>query len=216
MSEFEKYRILFEHLECDRSITPPLDAIYGMAQTDDNRESVLNRIEELYASGASRRVLLLGEDACSGYSGFRSWMEYVAGRKVIPERAVTGVLGSSYVDPHGTIRVHSGTESAAAVSFCRGNQLKNIAVVAPEFHMVRTFIHFVTATLKTAPDLNIWPIIGSPLSWDEVVAHSQGVQRATRRDIASDEYRKVFTYSGLAKIAHVCAYIRRRNTNISI
>lgn len=217
MSTFDDYIDLSERLGCTRvpfSLVR-VDASYGMAQSDHNRTSVLHRLEANYVNGFTERILLLGEDACSGFSGFRSWKEYLLARPHVPAHALVGVTGSAYVDDEGTIRVHSGTEAQAAIRYAKQEGLRSLALVAPEFHIARAFMHFVTAALSEYPELQIWPIAGEPLPWDEIVVHSQGTQRDTRRAIAEAEYKKIFTYKELASLDAVLSYMNSRDRDAS-
>lgn len=219
MHTFEDYHALAEDLGCfdfrDQTLLPPLDACYGLAQSNDNRASVLGAIGELYKNDLCKKVLLSGEGALSGYSGFLSWREVLENEHSVPSDIIHGAVGSTYVD-NGVVCVNTYTEALAAVKFADAHGFRDIAIVSPEFHVARAFFIFASAAVQLNSKVNIWPTPGLPLSWDEEVIHSQGIQRGTRKEIAIVEYEKIFLYKNLESLEVVHSYMNERDRRANL
>ena len=133
-------------------------------------------------------------------------------RGVTSERII--LVPGSFVDVGGKQIIHTLSEMRAVVQYARINDTRKIILVAPKFHLLRTFMSGVFALNESCPDLVVYPAFGTSLNWDEESSHSQGVLTGTRVDFLVEEMIRIYTYHAQGNLPDpedVLSYLDRRD-----
>lgn len=171
---------------CDIRPGEPADAAYLYAQTSDNEETVFYAARKIIDGGLSSKILLLDSNPNKGYAGYTFWKERLV-ELGIGEKCILDVKLN--VLNHNTL-----TEAEAVIRFAMQSNIKSIIVSAAPFHQIRAFITTVRVALAEYPELKIYSIPGTPLSWNECVTHSQGLLKAKRSDLIAGEFERIENY----------------------
>ncbi|MFH1827144.1 MAG: hypothetical protein ABH812_01765 [bacterium] len=73
---------------------------------------------------------------------------------------------------------------------------KNILIIAPWFHVLRSYITALSELKKIKMDIKIF-VLSVPYKASEAITHSQGIQRSNRRAICWKELKKCQEYDNL-------------------
>jgi len=192
---------------------PPLDAdmTYLVGQTSDNESSVLDAARKFRGP-----IGFIGYDdvrQVCGFPGFSAWKDALANRSIGANRVV-GILGS-FVEVAGRRTIHTLSELEAVARYAGHKGLRRVVIVAPHWHLLRSFMSVVLPARRYCPDAHFYPALGAPLPWGEEVAHSQGRVRGTRADFMFTETVRIFTYQeqgNLPSAEEALAYLECRNT----
>lgn len=184
-----------------------------VGQTDHNRKSVTGKAVELALRGCCNCFTMMKE-AGAGFSGGAVW-----------EAETRALVGSTpitiYQLPYGSLSngkkmVNTLGEPLSVVPLAKELAWPSMGVIAPEFHLLRAFMSFVTVALEEYPELKIYSIVGLPLDLNERVLHSQGKLEATREELAEIEKKKVGEYQDLGwLVSYTTAleYLNKRDIN---
>ena len=88
------------------------------------------------------------------------------------------------------------SEAQAMVRHAREHGMRTIGVVAPAFHMPRTFLSAISVAVREYPDAKVYALPGAtPDWWHDAVMHSQGQLRNTRAELfRSSERGRIAKY----------------------
>lgn len=91
---------------------------------------------------------------------------------------------------------HTGTELAMVARFAIERGCKNVGVIAPPFHQLRSYFHALTAVRRMGVEhqVKIFNCPGLWLDWTAMAIHSQGEQKDFRYNILREEIDKVLKY----------------------
>ena len=199
-------RILCDYRPPNRG---PFELVFVFGETPDNADSSLLKAIELASAGAMKALGMCGGGPAHGYGGFDASVERLKalgwdGRVPIIPIDVTDERGNTntLLDARGLIR------HASALS-------GDIGVLAPAFHLLRTFI--TTITGLGGQSKRVYAIAGTPLPWTERVVHSQGIVENTRAGLLEDELGRLERYraeeyGSLFSAAAVLRYLNWRDT----
>lgn len=144
---------------------PTADMMYLVGQTPDNQESVLN-CEQVFDGP----IGFIGyEQTGMGYPGFDVWAPELLKRGVSRERIVP-ILGSYVELGDGRRTIHTLSEMEALAKFAKLENIRNVILVAPKFHLLRSFMAAVLATSRHNSGLRVYPLLGTGLDWDKEVS----------------------------------------------
>ncbi|MBI5003543.1 hypothetical protein HZC00_00400 [Candidatus Kaiserbacteria bacterium] len=164
------------------------DFVYLMGQTRDNQGSVLD-----VARGFTSPVGMPGHDfKVSGYPGFGVWKQALINRGVSEDQIVP--IHGSLITLGGKDAFNSLTEAYALVRYAKEQGLHNVVIVAPAWHIVRSYMSAVAAVRLEYPELRVYPVLGAKLPWDERVAHSQGTLTCPRWQLIFEETNRIYAY----------------------
>ncbi len=157
---------------------------YLMSETSDNEQSVFLRAVELARSGQTQAIGICEGDTTNGYDGFDHSVECL---KAVgyPEHVP---IHRICTDPVNTL-----TEVQALVAHMAGSR-GDIAIVAPPFHIVRSFMTAVTIAQQRRTKLHIYAVPGVPIPWNVKARHSQGTLTNMRTGLLGDELTRLKRY----------------------
>ena len=190
---------------CPRTV----DAAYLYAQTPDNQASVLFKGRELLTQGIAPRLMFAQTGERSGYLGYNVWEQQLLAWG-IPKSSLEGVEVSY------DVILHTLSESEAMITKARQQNYQTLLVVAPPFHLPRAFMTAITAALRIYPEIRLYSQPGEALPWLGEAVHSQGNQKALRKDLIEGEEKRIAKYQkrdDLASFADVLQYLNNRDAN---
>jgi len=162
--------------------------VYLFSETVDNEASVLAKGVQLLQGGRVSGLAIVKDIAGAnrGYPGAESWHDQLITRGVPSEKI-------SFIRCENLL--HTYVEAQALVMHAQRYHWRKVVIVAPPFHQLRAFMAVVSAMkLLRFDDLRVYNQVGSKLSWDEDVFHSQGKLQATRRELVVTELRRIYLY----------------------
>ncbi len=184
-----------------------VDAAYLFGETADEEASVLKAGVFLYGMGPARRIALCGAGKDHAFPGVKNW----TGKLVtmgIPQKDIYAVPLSKEFPPS------THAEAFGLVPYAAARGWKNIYVVAPPLHQLRAFITTVSAVIRKKSPLRVYSFPGFPQSWEEYIAHSQGIQKKARSEFFSEELKKIEKYyrkGDLVSAEEVLKYLNKRD-----
>lgn len=186
---------------------PQGDLLYLVGETRANQNSVLDR-----GSKFEGRLGLIGytETERIGYPGSDVWVPELVTRGV-PEPRIDLIYGS-YTRVDGVDIIHTGSETRALVRYAQAHGYNEVGLCAPRFHLLRTYMHTVHAVHAEYPELRVYPVLGTPLPWEEAANHSQGTLHGIRADFMVEETIRIYTYHAQGNLPdpeEVLAYLDR-------
>ncbi len=201
------YRVL---AEAQRPL-PQADMMYLVSETRSNQASVLDRASEF--SGPIGIVGYPDTESRVGYPGSDVWVPELVKRGISRECIV--LIVGSFVDVDGKNIIHTLSEMQALVRHAKIKRIQKIVLVAPQFHILRSFMCGVHAlTTEHYPELRLYPALGTTLDWNEASSHSQGTLKGIRADFLVEETIRIYTYhekGNLPAPEDVLAYLDRRD-----
>jgi hypothetical protein len=191
---------------CD-ALPERAEAAYLLAETEPNQESVFHAGRRLLHEGRVDKLLISDCVPKSGYIGAAAYRRAMRDGG-IAEASIEEVL----MEP--TPILHTLIEAQTVVRHARSRGYRKLIVISAPFHQERAFITVVSEVIRQCPSLKVYSCPGRPLPWDEVVTHSQGVERKTRAEwIAAEQQRiEMYTAKGdLRPYTDIIAYLRTRD-----
>lgn len=191
---------------CPRTV----DAAYLFAQTHDNQASVLFKGRQLLEKMITPKLMFAQTGERSGYLGYEVWKKQLLAWDVT-ESCMEGVaVGYDVI-------LHTLSEAQAMVKLAKRQGYRTLLVVAPPFHQPRAFMTAITAALQIYPDLLLYSQPGEALPWLGEAVHSQGNEKAQRKDLIQGEADRIAKYQAngdLATFAEVLQYLDNRDKRI--
>lgn len=186
----------------------PLGMLYVYSETPDNEDSSFKRAIELADAGLVKNLGLAGSAGESGYAGYDHSIKRLIAlgwrqRVQIMEFCMQG----------RKLNTLSEAKMLASWADTRGRG-EDIGIVAPPFHLVRTFMTTVSAMRENPVRVYAYP--GVAISWSENVVHSQGIVRDTRAGLLVGELKRLETYrapnyGNMATAREVLEYLKWRD-----
>jgi hypothetical protein len=178
-----------------------LDALYLFGQTVDNQASEFQRALE-FVSRVGAMVVPDGPAEC-GYPGGEAFAAEVA--SFFPGEVVRMPLVGSRIT-----NTYSEAQGLLQLSLQRG--WRDVGALSFPSHLYRGFRTIASVAIREDPERKVrfWSIAGVPLRWDEVIVHSQGVQRKTRAALILDELDKIESYPGQAPAHRILDWMDQR------
>jgi len=206
-----KLREVYYRVVAEAERPPPqADMMYLLGETKSNQASVLDRASEF--SGVIG-IIGYSNTEYMGYPGSDVWIPELMKRGVSSKRIV--LIKGSFVEVGGKKISHTLSEMRALVRYAKLNDIYKIIIVAPRFHLLRSFMSRVHAVNEYCPELRLYPTLGTPLSWNEESSHSQGTLTGIRVDFFVEEIIRIYTYhdqGNLPSPEDVLAYLDLRDT----
>ena len=182
-----------------------------VGQTDFNRLSVTGKAAELALSGRCYHFAMI-QEAGYGYAGGDIWE---AETKALAEPAPITIWQLPYGSlSNGKKMTNTLGEPLSIVPLAKKLGWKTLGVIAPEFHLPRAVMSYITVALAEYPELKIYGILGLALDPKEKVVHSQGILEATREELIELERQKIEEYihrGWLASYAAAMQYLDQRD-----
>lgn len=170
--------------------------IYVFIETEDNWGSAFRAASGLIKRDAATEVYSVWHKKWKGSPGYEKWKDKL-------ERFV-GFGRVKYIGLDDLRRVNTLSESMALIRFANENQMDSFYLVAPPFHMLRAFMTAVSVAISYGVKINLFAYPGVPQDLNQIVAHSQGEVRKSRRDIfETEELPRIKTYSTDKKISPI-------------
>ncbi len=198
---------LLTRVLCDPMPSMKVDAIYLFGQTAENELSVLESAVALYHLKICENILLIDTPPMNGYPGCQAWSTYLLNHGV-DKNNIKPVPSTEKENLHTLI------EAQSVVNFLLDHDMQRIIVMAAPFHQLRAFMTLVTVSLKMGINLSIYGQAGKPLSWEQIVTHSQGTLEAPRTALIHTELERIEKYQqkgDLASFSEVKHYLDQRN-----
>lgn len=189
---------------------PQADMMYLVGQTRSNQVSVLDRASEF---SGSIGIIGYPDTERFGYPGSDVWVPELHKRGISDERIV--LVKGSFITVGDKEIIHTLSEMHALAHYAKTHVIRKIILVAPRFHLLRSFMSGVHALNKFYPELRLYPALGTPLDWNEDSSHSQGTLTGIRTDFPVEETIRIYTYHGQGNLPDpedVLAYLDRRDT----
>ncbi len=203
---------LFRKVMEDASRPPSeADLVYLVGQTRSNESSVLDKAAEL--KGLIGLIGYNGTEEACGFPGFDHWKQELLSRNVAAGNIV-GIEGSLVMADQKQI-IHTLSELEAMVVYAKQQKLERVVLVAPYWHLLRSFMTAVLACRRQYPSLRVYPVLGVPLLWDEPALHSQGKVGGIRADFMFQETVRLFAYyeqGNLPSAEETLAYMQQRGS----
>jgi hypothetical protein len=199
------HQIIFRSL-CDEKPKSVTDCAFLYGQTIDNQSSVFSTARQLVNTGSTRKILIMGTGALSGYPGFQAWKTALLDMGLAAELVEGAATDQSHL--------HTRIEARAAVCHALAKGYRSIHVIAAPFQQPRAFMTAVTIAIAEYPELLIYSQPGATLPWSESVVHSQGTLSGPRYKLIDSELERIKTYQAkgdLASFEEVLDYLDRRN-----
>ncbi|MBN1362015.1 MAG: hypothetical protein JW993_15575 [Sedimentisphaerales bacterium] len=184
-----------------------VDAAYLFAETQPNQDSVFVAGRQLLDQGRVGKLLVSDCGPKSGYVGAAAYRQAMSRFGVAPE-----AIEEVPMEP--TEILHTRIEAQAVVRYARIKGYESLVIVSVPLHQERAFITVVSAAMREYPSLTLYSRPGQAQPWDEVVTHSQGVQKATRAEWIAAEQERIEKYTGLGDLAsrdRIMDYLRARS-----
>lgn len=186
------------------------DIVYLFHQLDSNLESTVAAAVLLLKKYPTMRLLVLdvrndklAVPIPNGFSGGPLLLEQLQANG-IPRSQLEVVAWD-----HGRDRmIHTLIEAELAVRQAKARSWHSMVVVAPPFHLVRAAITAASVALREFPELRIYPFAGTPLPWEEVSVHSQGM-KGRRLDFLQAEMERIERYMAKGDIAPLGDLVQR-------
>nr|WP_314510461.1 YdcF family protein [Xanthocytophaga agilis]MDJ1500965.1 YdcF family protein [Xanthocytophaga agilis] len=172
---------------CDTTPTHPAEIAFLFGQTVDNQESVLKQAESLLKQRKTQQVSFLQSPALSGYPGFESWKGILL-TKGISESQITGIPFDNLT------MIHTRIEAEALIRYAKQQNIQTIYILAAPFHQLRAFMTAVTLAVELYPTVKLYSMSGTPLDWQQNVAHSQGQVLGSRSQLIAGELERIEKY----------------------
>lgn len=180
------------------------DVMYLFGQTADNSASVLERGARVAMDKGIKLAVCGGEG--HGYDGFDRWVEELMSRGVKKEHIIE--------IPFKGESLNTYTEAESFVNFAARESWQSAYVSAVPFHQLRAYMSVVSVIMQRRIQLEVYNLVGEALNWNEIVTHSQGVQRGQRRSLIEAELEKIKKYQlkgDLISTTEVLNYLGRRS-----
>lgn len=171
---------------CDNGPIVP-GILYLVGQTIDNEISVINKGVSLWKTGRALIISLVDGRTDKGYPGYIRWLQLLR-KHGVPEDSVLKITAHYYGD------FNTLTEAQSVVAYMKELRVDTLTISAAPFHQLRAFMTFVSVAIKIYPQLKIYNAVGETMEWNKEVVHSQGVQRATRKELITRELDKIPLY----------------------
>ena len=179
-----------------------VDAVYLFSQTRDNEAGQVEKAKELSLKFPHVKILICGEDGCRrcGWEGHERFSEVLLGAGI--RREVIDVVPFPVSAP----TINTLNESQALVEHLKSCDYKNLVLVSPFFHQVRSTITFLScltsACLCTSSPFAVYSSPAKVLQWEETVAHSQGTLKGTRTSFIRSESDRIWKYYCQGDLKH--------------
>ena len=187
--------------------------IFLPTETPANQSSSIDRAVELLVTCTATKICIIDNLGPSrpGYLGAEVWIEEFRNRNVTRNNLAlvpfTGKLLTTL------------TEAFAMVECAQEHNCRELAIVAPESHLVRCMLSIITATLTLRANLKVFAQVGTRLRmFGERVQHSQNRWFTDRNEITGLELESIERYMTegtpvpLASYAAALAYLEWRDT----
>jgi len=188
-----------------------VDAAYLFAQTPDNQASVLFKGRQLLEKNITPKIMFAETGERSGYLGYDAWKQQLLAWNVA-ETNIEGVaVGYDVI-------LHTLSEAEAMMQQVKRKGYQTVLVVAPPFHQPRAFMTAITAALRLYPEVKLYSQPGETLPWLGEAVHSQGNEKALRKDLIQGEAERIAKYQAqgdLAQFEEVLEYLNNRDTAIN-
>ena len=190
---------------------------YVFIETEDNWGSSFRAASELIKRDAATEVFSVYHKKLAGSPGYFKWKEKL-------ERFV-GFGRVRYIRLDNLRGFNTLSESVALVEFAHENEINSFYLVAPPFHMLRTFMTAASVAIRNGSEINFFACPGAPQDLNQNVLHSQGKGPFPRWKWFELELKTISDYSekngipltpGLIKyesIQDIINYMKRRKTD---
>jgi hypothetical protein len=211
---------------CGASNVGEVLACYAVSEAEASRIPVIFKSAELIENGTCPKVIVSAADAgvgknpalpdqpANGYEGGDVWVANLKSM-CVPDSKIDMMYGARVNGSYEAKDFNTLTEMCALVRHLRTAGDRRVILVAPDFHLPRVMVSFVTALL-TQPGEAIWAW-GCPVSvknWDAQLVHSQGSLAGTVAEIFSAECSKIAgpkRFGNLATLDKVLWYLNERD-----
>ncbi|WP_437935620.1 hypothetical protein [Sorangium sp. So ce341] len=192
--------LLAAHVLTEAMETPRVcEALYVMAHVPATEDPLLRGAVALWERLArAPKILVCADGPASGFAGGAAWRRTLRDAMGVPSSAVVLVGGAQYQGADGKPALNSATEAPPVVRWCRENGVAHLTVVAHHFHVLRSYLGFVTAA-REVPGLHVSPYAVAALPRDARHTHSQGTLTSTLPELVESEIAKCFAYRNLVR-----------------
>lgn len=170
---------------------------YIVGETTDNLPQSLSSAATALNSGNIKTIAVLDPKSPEynyGYPGPKYCLEELINFGV-PKDKITVISSQKPLQ-----KINTSSELEIVAEYLKETNYKgNFVLIAPWFHILRSYITFLSA-LKENADKIIVNVLSVPLSPYEEVVHSQGIQKGTRLKIFTKEIAKCIKYENLLRI----------------
>ncbi|KAA5544133.1 YdcF family protein [Adhaeribacter rhizoryzae] len=195
---------------CD-TIPRTVDATYLFAQTPDNQASVLFKGRQLLEKSITPKIMFAETGERSGYLGYDAWKKQLLAWNVAETNMEGVTVGYDVI-------LHTLSEAEAMMQQVKHKGYQTVVVVAPPFHQPRAFMTAITAALRLYPEVKLYSQPGETLPWLGEAVHSQGNEKALRKDLIQGEAERIAKYQAqgdLAQFEEVLEYLNNRDAAVS-
>lgn len=193
----------------------PFKLAYLYANTLSNEDSMFIRAVELANAGATESLGTSEGDLGFGYEGFDHSVQRLKAFGLKDEIPVQKFNVGGNVNTSSEAKLLAEYAKSIAGGGRGGG---DIAVIAPQFHVIRAFMTTVTA-LKRNGDIpvRVYAVPGVPLPWLEEAVHSQGTVKLKRSELLVSELQRLEKYrapefGGMLSAQEVINYLDWRDT----
>jgi len=178
---------------------PPKQARLGyvMAETQDNQPASLSKDTLLLQQGVIENIAIPNPfpPYVYGYPG-PQYCKNILDTLGVHNNQIT------FITPDTPLKqMNTQTELIMVADYLNNIGYKeNIVIIAPWFHILRSYITALSEFQNVGADINIFISSVAMLDPYETVLHSQGVQKGTRRSIFREEVDKCRSYPNLISI----------------
>lgn len=100
--------------------------------------------------------------------------------------------------------INTKIEADVVVEWARNQNIKNLIICAPVFHMVRAYMTTVSIILKRKLDIKVYAAVGKVDDWRKVTITHQGLNKASFNDFIIVEIERILEYQKKGDILETC------------
>jgi len=187
--------------------------IYLFTETDYNEKSSFIAARDLVEKDAAANFFIANAGG-KGSPGFAHWAERL-GKFTGPGRVLPLNIPIPPNPKDSWINTYS--ESEALVDFALKENRVTWYVVAPPFHLLRSFMTVASSSIRRGSKISFYAYPGAPQEWDEFVLHSQGKEKGTRRNLIGKELERIKEYTAVGHIEqpqNILYYMNKRKISL--
>lgn len=194
---------------------------YLFAQTADNERSEFQAAMEMQQKGLATTFWVVNGIEAEGFPGYANWQQGL-GKMVgyehvkplpIPDEVKKCFWREGYQDAKTGLwipahcNVNTLSESQSLVAFAKAEQRLFWRILSTQIHFVRACMTVLSEIIKNGGGISAYCHLGITLPWDEVVAHSQGTQVASREQLLTEDMAKIQRYSNILPAKEIIGYM---------
>ena len=191
-----------------------LDAVYVFTLTKDAQHEAVEVAVDLYKKGRTKKIIINDASTETGYCGvdFVNQLVRAAG---VPEGDIVVITTKG--------SLNTKTETDPLITYCKENNIQNIAVASAPFHYRRAFVSAVTQVIEQGQDqhVNIWPAKSLPkdYNWKKEKSHSQGSLKGSGIALTQTEMDRMYGYTenkSLKPWEDIKRYVEARDRRVEL